>query len=160
LAPTVTTNAAVTNRIAVSFELTAASGSTALGTLYNWLAGTWVVRLNVTTANANITWTECYICQVNSGCASVATIGSVTGQSISLGTTGVKSMNVTGSAISPASTDGVEIILAMTNGGTMTQSFGFTPNQLIDSPFTAAAVAFVRPTNKTVLQAVNRSITW
>src|SRR5262245_22125352 len=67
-----------------------------------WNSGNWTVRLNVTTANANITWTDTYICRLNSSNVSQATIGSLTGQSTSLGTTGVKTHTVSGSSQTPA----------------------------------------------------------
>lgn len=101
-------------------------------------SGTWTVRLNVTTANANLNWTATHICRVSSGCVNQETIGSLTGQSISLGTTGVKSMNVTGSAVTLGSTDKVLVMIVHTNSsGVMSQTFGWTPNQVIDSPFSA-----------------------
>src|SRR5437867_3399464 len=43
------------------------------GTLWN--AGTWTIRLNVTTLNIHVTWSEVWICRLNSACVSQATIG-------------------------------------------------------------------------------------
>src|SRR6187431_1393606 len=31
-------------------------------------AGTWTVQINITTANMNLTWAECWVCRVNSLC--------------------------------------------------------------------------------------------
>ena len=69
--------------LAITFDLT-------VGSNVSWAAGTWTVRFNITTANMNLTCTSIYICRISSGNVNQATIGSATGLSISLGTTGVK----------------------------------------------------------------------
>ena len=103
-------------------------------------SGTWTVRLNVTTGNMNLSITAVHICRVNSSGVSQETIGSATGLSISLSSTGVKSQDVTGSAVTLAAGDLVTIVFTVVNGAMSNQSFFWTPNQNIDSPFTAAAV--------------------
>lgn len=101
-----------------------------------WAAGTWTVRLNVTTGSAAAcTWTDTYVCRTNSSDVSQATIGSLTGQSIAINTTGVKSMNVTGSAQTPSAGDKVYIVLLF-NSPSANQQFSVQFNQNIDSPFT------------------------
>src|SRR4029453_16424859 len=99
-----------------------------------WAAGSWTFRLNVTTANATVTWTDTYICRLNSANVSQATIGSLTGQTTSLSTTGVKTHTVTGAAQTPAASDKVYIVLVFNCTGA-NQTLGVTFNQNIDSPF-------------------------
>lgn len=103
-------------------------------------AGTWTTRLNITTANMNLTLTSVHICRVDSSCANQETIGSTTGLSISLGTTGVKSVDVTGIAVTLAAGDMVNIVWLANNGAMSTQGAGITPNQDIDSPFSVATM--------------------
>jgi hypothetical protein len=105
----------------------------------SWDGGTWTVRVNVTTANMNLSITAIYICRVDSGCANQATIGSATGLSISLSSTGVKSQTVTGSAQTPGVGDKVVVLIGIANGAMSTQSVVFTNDQNIDSPFTQAS---------------------
>lgn len=99
-------------------------------------SGTWTTRLNVTTANMNLTIVSIFVCRANSTCTNQETIGSATGLSISLGTTGVKSQNVTGSAVTLAAGDRVTVIYVLANGSMNAAAFEWTPNQDIDSPFT------------------------
>lgn len=101
-------------------------------------SGTWTVRVNVTTANMNLTITEVYICRHNSSGVFQEAIGSATGLSISLGTTGVKSQNVTGSAVTLAAGDLAVISISVSNGAMSTQTAAITRDQNIDSPFSAA----------------------
>src|SRR4029434_1901476 len=115
-----------------------------------WAAGSWTVRLNVTTLNTTVTWTDTYICRLNSANVSQATIGSLTGQTTSLSTTRVKTHTgtgaarnpatrvqahtVTGAAQTPAAGDKVYIVLVFNCTGA-NQTLGVTFNQNIDSPF-------------------------
>lgn len=110
-----------------------------------WTSGTWTWRLNITTANMNLTLEEVYICRFNSSDVSQATIGSSTALAISLGTTGVKSGTISGSAQSPSVGDYVSVMFTFSNSAMSAQSFSFTPNQNIDSPFTT-------PTGTNLLQ--------
>lgn len=103
----------------------------------SWDAGDWTVRFNITTSNMNLTVTEIYVCRVNSSCTNQATIGSETGLSISLGTTGVKTQVVSpGAAQTPSVGDKVLVVLIASNGAMTSQSCGITSDQNIDSPFT------------------------
>ena len=110
-----------------------------VGSSVSWDSGTWTIRLNVTASNMNITWTRVYVCRINSTCVNQETIGSNTAVGISLGTTGVKSTTVSGSAQTPAVGDKVLIVLAFTNGAMSVQAATSVPNQDIDSPFTASS---------------------
>lgn len=118
------------------FEITVASG-------VSWDAGTWTVRLNVTAANMNLTLTKCRLCVFNSSNISQASLGSNTELSISLGSTGVKTASVTGSSYSPSVGDKVMVIWYTVNGSMSSQTFEFTPDQNIDSPFTAVTPSLV-----------------
>lgn len=100
-----------------------------------WAAGNYTINLNISTANTNITWTETYICRINHTCGGGTTVGSLTGQSISCGTTGVKQMVVSGAASSGDENDHVYIVLVFSNANIMaTQSTQFLPNKLITMP--------------------------
>jgi hypothetical protein len=111
-------------------------GCTGAGSL-SWDAGDWVVRFNVTSSNMNLTVTAIYVCRANSSWTNVETLGSATGLSISLATTGVKSQTVTCSGTTPVSTDNVLIVLLHNNGAMSVQQYTITLDQDIDSPFTA-----------------------
>lgn len=116
------------NLIAVFFECI-------VGTDVAWNAGTWTINLNVTTANASITWDRLNICRLSSGCVNQASIAFATGLGISLSTTGTKTATAPGSAQAPSAGDKVMVLLAFDNSSGSTVSFGYTPNLTIDSPF-------------------------
>jgi hypothetical protein len=103
-------------------------------------AGDWTVRLNLTDAASNSTWTHCHICRVNSGCTNQETIGSNTSVGQSLGTTGTLTATVSGSAVTLAANDRVMIVFGFTNTNSCTRTFGITPSLNIDSPFSAAPI--------------------
>jgi hypothetical protein len=121
-----------TNVVEKAFACDVASG-------VSWDAGTWTIRLNITASNMNLTWSQVYVCRINSTCVNQETIGSNTAVNISLSTTGVKSTTVSGSAVTPSAGDKVLIVLAFTNGAMSSQSAQYTPDQDIDSPFTASS---------------------
>ena len=118
-----------------------------------WSDGTWTVRFNVTTENKNLTVTEIYICRVDSAGANQETIGSATGLSISLSTTGVKEQSVTGIAVTQTAGDLVVISIVGTNGAMTTQSAAITNDQNIDSPFTVASAALTGTISPTATEA-------
>jgi hypothetical protein len=97
----------------------------------------WTVRINVSQAatQAGTILSGCFICQVNSLCASVATIASLTGQFIDLTTTGVKTMGLKSLGVGPLAVgDMIQVIICATNGSpTLSDSFQLTPNQLINT---------------------------
>lgn len=112
-------------------ELTVPAGA-------SWDAGDWTVRLNVTTTNMNMTITSCAVCRLNSSDVNQATIGETTGLSISLGSSGVKTITVAGSAQTPSVGDKVVILFGGDNSSMSAQAGAgvITPDQNIDSPFT------------------------
>jgi len=103
---------------------------------FDWNAGVWVVRINVTTAGVDIDWEDTYICRVNSGCVSQATIGSLLNQGISLAATGVRTMSVSGIAQTPAAGDSFMVVLGFGLNPPNPGSVGITPNQNLDTPLT------------------------
>jgi hypothetical protein len=121
-----------TNAFGVMYSITPAAGTT-------WGAGNWTVRHNVTTANMNITIKAIYICRVNSSYVSQAIIGSLTGLATTMGTVGVLSFTVSGSAQTPSAGDKVVVMTFADNGAMSLQAASTTPDQLIDSPFTVSA---------------------
>lgn len=133
----VTMNAGEADVIYVLWEITA-------GTNVSWGAGNWTVRLDVTMSNLNIVWNGVEIDHVDQNCSGIERLGSLDGQAISLASTGVMSMVVPGiaPATQPALSDKVLLQLSFTNLLNAQATFGFTPDQLIDAPFTRVG-AFV-----------------
>jgi hypothetical protein len=131
---TVTCEKSTSSFVYLNFECPVPSGST-------WASGTWTVSLNITAANSSITLKAIYICRVSSACASEATIGSITGLSVSLGSTGIISENISGSSQTPNSGDKVIVVFEFASSSTMTaEAFAFdhsTGNTEVVSPFTA-----------------------
>lgn len=103
-----------------------------------WQAGTWVVRINVTTGSPNATTTleEVHVCRINSSGTSQETIGSATGLGINVdsGNEGVKTVNVTGSATTATQTDEIYIVCVFTKAGALNGAPQITPDQNIDTP--------------------------
>lgn len=123
------------------------------GTLWN--SGTVTTRLDVTTSDMDLTITQIDVLRRTSACASAETLGSATSLSISLGSTGVKSQDVTiAAASSPANGDKLLIVWRVTNANSMfSRTFGWTPDQNIDSPFTTASAALTGTITPTVTEA-------
>jgi len=117
------------NKRGVHFEMAALELDS-----YQTPSGNWVVRLNVTTASSNVLWESVYICRVNSSGVSQHTIGSATGQGVSLATTGVKSITVSGGADTASPGDRIYLVLGFST--TIGDSFAYKPDQLIDTPLT------------------------
>jgi hypothetical protein len=125
-----------------------------------WTPGDWTINLNITTSNMNLTWTTLAIGRLNSACVYQAASCNIKNSGIaqSLGTTGVKSTTITGVNLgSPAVGDKVFIALGFDNTAMSVQTFNFTPNQNIDSPFTAAAVFIAPPPKLITQQSRNRA---
>ncbi len=100
-----------------------------------WETGNYVVRLNVTTAFPNAsTWDSTYVCRCNSAGVNQATVGSLTGQTTDLATTGVKTHTVSGSSQSANAGDRIYIVLVLKQGSQNPQNLSFTPDQAIDTP--------------------------
>ncbi len=103
----------------------------------NWSAGDWVLRMRVTTANSRLRLASAHICRFSAACGSLGTVGSLTGQNISLGTIGVKTMTVSGVPQAAGASDVAYIVLGIKNfDGAVNRSFGFVPDQEIDTPLT------------------------
>jgi hypothetical protein len=133
----------------------------------SWEAGTWTVRCEVTTANANITVLEAQVCRVNSSGTNQASVISGAGALV-LGangatTTGVKSGSASGSAqAGSAAGDRMAVVLTAKNTLTsMPTAFSWKPSQNIDTPVTqnGGAVFMPRPA-PVVRQAVTRASYW
>ena len=109
------------------------------GTDVDWNSGEWTIRVDVTDANMNITWEETDWKRYNSSCVEQETFHNDTAVSISFGSTGVKT-ETTGSVSGDVPSAGDICIVApiQTNGAMMTEGWGITPSQNIDSPFTTA----------------------
>lgn len=106
----------------------------------SWNAGTWTVRVNITTTDADGQWDHTHICRVNSSCGSPTAVGSLTDQNIAISTSGTKTMNVTGSSQTAASTDLFLIVLTFQDTAAHgNMSAGITPSLNIDTPLTALA---------------------
>jgi hypothetical protein len=105
---------------------------------YNWNAGTYTWRLNVTGSNMNITLTEVHICRISSGGTNLATVGSATGLGISCSSTGVKSGTVTGTAQSHNPGDNIIFLFVFSNGSMSQQTLNITPDQIQNTPIDAA----------------------
>ncbi len=102
-----------------------------------WRAGNWTIRLNVTVPSHFITWKGVEIVHTDQNCNGKERLGNLDGQSVSLIPPGVKSMVVPGiaPASAPATGDKILLLLSFSNSATESRSFGYTPDQLIDSPF-------------------------
>lgn len=108
-----------------------------------WSAGDYVPPLNIITANAGITVIGGYVCRLSAACGSPVEVGHVTGLSISLGTTGVKSGLVIPGDLSigdPTDLCYIEV-LTLTAGTTQTAQIRF--DQLISTPIMAPLDAVV-----------------
>ena len=151
----------ITDLIFASSTLSAPSFTVSNSRAIDWAGGSWTVRLNVTTSNMNLTLVGVYICRVNSdGSGSLETLGSATGLSISLGSTGVKSQAVTtSSATSPGATDRLKIFFDISNSAMTNQSYTITTDQVLNSPLGYAASP-VSVERRIVNQAVNRAATY
>lgn len=144
--------------------------SSAIGYLiFEWLpgsgvtgsSGTWVLPINITTANMNLNVSGTFfVSRYNSSCVSQETLSTGTGGvDQSLGTTGVKTLTVTGMGApsSLSATDKIMVYAQINNTAMSNQAFSFTPNQNIDSPFTAAAVFIAAPPVLITRQSRNRA---
>jgi hypothetical protein len=101
-----------------------------------WTGGTWTIRVNVTTANSAITLIGVLVCQHNASSGALYTLASDTSQSVSASTTGVKTLTATQAFdASWSNGDLVYVTLVYSSSSSMTQTWAFTGNQNIDSPF-------------------------
>lgn len=102
-------------------------------------SGTLTHRLNVSTAQGDLTLEEIYVCRVASGGTSQETLGSVTGLGTDISVGGVFSTNVTLSAASAHNAgDRVYIVVVVANAHLhSSRTLEVLPNQNIDTPFVA-----------------------
>jgi hypothetical protein len=112
-----------------------------------WLGGDWVIRVNVGTQNATVTWNRCYLFRLNASGVSQGLIGSATNLAVVYTAPGVKSVKLRGEPqYMRAYGDRVSVVCCFTNQGTLppanltknnnvVQAFGVIPSELIDSPF-------------------------
>lgn len=112
---------------------------TAVPNLTSYAAGDYVVRLNVTTANMNLTITQVEVLKGSSTCSGLTVIADTGAISQSLASTGVLSWTIAGSSATALTTDKLIVRLNVSNGAMSAQSFGITPNQLFDTPLVAPA---------------------
>lgn len=116
----------------------------------SWASGSWTVKLNVSTANSNDTWNYTCILRVNSAGVAQATVASGS-TSQSLGSTGVKSVTLSGTAQSASSTDRIAVVLVITNGHAGGQSFSFDAgNATNDTVATPLAAAYSRTASESL----------
>lgn len=123
--------ASATNQIGFMCEIPA----TSLAGL-SWLSGNWTVRLDVSTANANLQWNSAYVIQISSACATILQLGANTTIGTPLNTTGPFSATVNCAAVNtPGATDKVVVLYTFDNLSALLQSAQLIPDVLIDSPF-------------------------
>lgn len=103
-------------------------------------AGTLTHRLNVSTAQGDLTLEDIYVCRVNSSGVSQETLGSETGLATDISAGGVFTTNITLSAASAHNAgDRVYITVAVANAHSHTsRTLEILPNQNIDTPFESA----------------------
>lgn len=104
-------------------------------------AGDATLRLNITTAQNDLTWEEVYVCRLNSSCTSQETLGSVTGLANDVSAGGVFTQTVSLSAASAHNEgDKVYVTYVFANAHAKTgRTVSITPDQLVTMPFTPAA---------------------
>ena len=128
----------------------------------SWESGTWTIRIEITTANMNITGWGAKACRRNSAGVPQEGLGSVAGVG-DFATVGVKTATITGSAsVGAAATDQIGIMVTPTNNTAKTQAFAYKPSQNIDTPVnqgssddvTARLVDFQRSINQPILTPV------
>ena len=101
----------------------------------HWNKGDWVFRINVTTAQANVTLEEVYVCRVNSTGTNQETVASDTGLGISCASTGVKSVTLTQSSdVIAAASDRIYIVPVWSKSTAGNVNLGVTMDQEIDTP--------------------------
>ena len=126
---------------------------------YSGAAGNWTIRLSVTTANKNLDLTGTITLRhVDvSACNTIITTlfsGAASWDDTDLGATGVKTCTVTGAlGCTLTANDAIRVGIGVSNAAMTNQSFGYTPNQNIDSPFTAASAALTGTITASVNEA-------
>lgn len=93
-----------------------------------WGAGDWTVNVNVTTAQASVTWTATYICRMNSSDVSQETLGSLTGQTTSMATTGTKTHTVNQAGTATPSVGDYAYIVVILTAAANNRTIAYTPS--------------------------------
>jgi hypothetical protein len=105
-------------------------------------SGNWTFRLHVTTANANLTWAGVTLCRVNASCVNQASVVATNnGFSQNMGAVGTLVITTSGVQSIPASGDKLICIYAFNNSAASLQSWGYTPDVKIDSPWSTIVPA-------------------
>ena len=126
-ASTVVTCAASTN---ASFVMLQMQPNTTL-----WQAGVFSWPINVTVANSNLQWRRFYVCRLNSGGTSLATIASNLTVNNVFSSTGVKTATATAGADTTVdSTDILYYVATFLNGAASSQSCTLVFNQTTTTP--------------------------
>ena len=100
--------------------------------------GSWTIRLNVTSENMNMSWVSTRVSVRNGACVIQGSSHTENHADEDLSTTGVKSVTFTTSGLSSLNSgDRITALLSFSNASHGDSSFGFTPDQLIDTPLTA-----------------------
>lgn len=107
-----------------------------VGAEVSWDGGDWSIPINHSSGNMNVTLEEVWVCRLNSGCTNQESLGNETG--IGFATNGgTTTRTFTCSGASPSAGDVVQIICVYSNSFSMDVGIGITPDQTIQSPFTA-----------------------
>ena len=106
----------------------------------SWQAGTYTVSLDVTTGANNMTWSRLYVVRLNSSGVAQATVGSITGQSVSLSTTGTKTLSVSGSSQTAGATDRLYFVLVFNCSTASKRILGFKCDLTITTPLSAGFI--------------------
>jgi hypothetical protein len=110
---------------------------------YACAGGNWTIRLNITTANTNVTWSGVYICAVDMVTTTSTTLGSATGLGISCGTTGVKSTTVNTVPHNLGVNESVIVIPLFDNTNSMSNaSVAHDVNTIFDTTMTTVIIAW------------------
>lgn len=93
------------------------------------------IVMNFTAGDMDVTWESCFICQRDSGCSAVATLGSATGLGIATNS-GQQSTVIACSSGTFTSGDVIIIACGFTEGaGHSAGNIGVTPNQAMTLPW-------------------------
>lgn len=109
-------------------------------------AGTWTIPINITAGSVNLNIQQAYVCLLSAACANLGTIGSALALGINLLTTGVKTINVTGTAPANAPRDKYYIILVVENiSEVLPFNYSYKSDQILTVPGSYASASFPRP---------------
>lgn len=103
--------------------------------LINWRAGNWTLRVNVTTENTDVVFRAIYICRFNSSQANQGTVGTWFSTGTEVMTAGTHTFTISGSSQTAGAGDMPYIVFVCdSNAAHGNDSWGITPNLLIDTP--------------------------